>query len=178
MVNDDIAARKRDEEERVARALRESEVRYHGLFEGVPVGLYRTTPAGVMLDANSTLVKILGYPSLQSLLETQVGDIYVDPEDRRRWQQAIRSATSAQSFEARVRRFDGDVIWVRFTVRAFRGDDGEILRYEGALEDITDHHRAEEALRSSEERFRSLVQNASDLICILDAQGIVRYESP
>jgi diguanylate cyclase (GGDEF)-like protein/PAS domain S-box-containing protein len=178
MVNDDTAARKRDEEERVARALRESEVRYHGLFEGVPIGLYRTTPAGVMLDANSTLVKILGYPSLQSLLETRVGDIYVDPEDRRRWQQVIRNATSAQSFEARVRRFDGDVIWVRFTVRAFHGEDGEILRYEGALEDITDHHRAEEALRSSEERFRSLVQNASDLICILDAQGIVRYESP
>jgi diguanylate cyclase (GGDEF)-like protein/PAS domain S-box-containing protein len=177
MVNDDMSPRKGDEE-RVERALRESEVRYHGLFEGVPMGLYRTTPAGVMLDANSTLVRILGYPSLESLLETNTGDIYVDPEDRRRWQQVIRSATSAQSFEARVRRFGGDVIWVRFTVRAFRGDDGEILRYEGALEDITDRHRAEEALRSSEERFRSLVQNASDLICILDSEGIVRYESP
>jgi diguanylate cyclase (GGDEF)-like protein/PAS domain S-box-containing protein len=165
-------------EGRVERALQESEVRYYGLFEGVPVGLYRTTPAGVMLDANSALAKILGYPSLESLLETHVGDLYEDPEDRNRWQQVIRSAGSAQSFEARVRRFDGDVIWVRFTVRAVRGDDGEILRYDGALEDITDRHRAEEALRSSEERFRSLVQNASDLICILDAQGIVRYESP
>src|SRR5436309_5758315 len=173
----DVSQKKRDEEQ-VERALRESEVRYHGLFEGVPVGLYRTTPAGVMLDANSTLVKILGFPSLESLLETRVGDLYQDPEDRRRWQQAIAAAASAQSFEARVRRFDGVVIWVRFTVRAFRGDDGEILRYEGALEDITDRHRAEEALRASEERFRSLVQNASDLICILDAQGIVRYESP
>ena len=173
----DVSQKKRDEEQ-VERALRESEVRYHGLFEGVPVGLYRTTPAGVMLDANSTLVKILGFPSLESLLETRVGDLYQDPEDRRRWQQAIAAAASAQSFEARVRRFDGVVIWVRFTVRAFRGDDGEILRYEGALEDITDRHRAEEALRASEERFRSLVQNASDLICILDARGIVRYESP
>src|SRR5436309_255419 len=173
----DVSQKKRDEAQ-VERALRESEVRYHGLFEGVPVGLYRTTPAGVMLDANSTLVKILGFPSLESLLETRVGDLYQDPEDRRRWQQAIAAAASAQSFEARVRRFDGVVIWVRFTVRAFRGDDGEILRYEGALEDITDRHRAEEALRASEERFRSLVQNAPDLICILDARGIVRYESP
>jgi diguanylate cyclase (GGDEF)-like protein/PAS domain S-box-containing protein len=169
----DVAERKQAE-----RALHESEARYHGLFEGVPVGLYRTTPAGVMLDANSTLVKILGFPDVQALLKTHVGDLYQDPEDRRRWQRVLVGATTAQSFEARVRRFDGTVIWVRFTVNAVHGDGGEILRYDGALEDITDRHRAEEALRSSEERFRSLVQNASDLICILDAQGIVRYESP
>ncbi len=76
------------------------------------------------------------------------------------------------------RRLDGAVIWVRFTVRAVRGEAGEILHYEGALEDVTDRRRAEEALRASEERFRSLVQNASDLISILDADGTVRYESP
>jgi diguanylate cyclase (GGDEF)-like protein/PAS domain S-box-containing protein len=169
----DITERKRAE-----AALRESEERYHSLFEGVPTGIYRTTPAGRMLDANSALVRILGYPSLKALLETNVADIYVDPEDRRRWQRAIERAVSAQSFEARVRRFDGSIIWVRFSVRAFRGDGGEILRYEGALEDVTDRRRAEEALRSSEERFRSLVQHASDLISILDAEGIVRYESP
>ncbi len=169
----DITERKRAE-----AALRDSEERYHSLFEGMPVGLYRTTPAGRMLDANSALVRTLGYPSLKSLLETNVADIYVDPEDRRRWQRAIEAAVSAQGFETRVRRFDGSIIWVRFTVRAFRGDDGQILRYEGVLEDVTDRRRAEEALRSSEERFRSLVQNASDLISILDSDGVVRYESP
>jgi len=169
----DITERKRAE-----AALRESEERYHSLFEGVPVGLYRTTPAGRMLDANSALVRILGYPSLKSLLATNVADIYVDPEDRRSWQRDMQGAAPVQSFEARVRRFDGSVIWVRFTARAFRGDGGEVLRYEGVLEDVTDRRRAEEALRSSEERFRSLVQNASDLVSILDADGVVRYESP
>jgi diguanylate cyclase (GGDEF)-like protein/PAS domain S-box-containing protein len=138
----DITGRKRAEE-----ALRESEERYHSLFEGVPVGLYRTTPAGRMLDANSALVRILGYPSLEALLETNVGDIYLDPEERRRWQRTIvEGADPVQSFEEAVRRFDGAVIWVRFTVRAVRGEDGEILRYEGALEDVTDRKRAEEKL--------------------------------
>ncbi|HKI05636.1 MAG TPA: EAL domain-containing protein [Thermoanaerobaculia bacterium] len=169
----DITERKRAE-----AALRESEERYHGLFEGVPVGLYRTTPEGRMLDANSALVRILGFPSLESLLETNVGGIYVDREDRSRWQAAMEGAGLVQSFEARVRRFDGIVIWVRFTVRASLGENGRILRYEGALEDVTDRRVAEEALRASEERFRSLVQNASDLISILDAGGTVRYESP
>jgi diguanylate cyclase (GGDEF)-like protein/PAS domain S-box-containing protein len=170
----DITSRKQAE-----AALRKSEERYHGLFEGVPVGLYRTTPAGRMLDANSALVRILGHPDLESLLETQVGDLYLDPDDRHRWQRAFEGPGSVRSFEARVRRrLDGVVIWVRFTVRAVRGEEGEVLHYEGALEDITDRRRAEEGLRESEERFRSLVQNASDLISILDADGTVRYESP
>ena len=170
----DITGRKRAE-----AALRESEERYHGLFEGVPVGLYRTTPAGRMLDANSALVRTLGYPSLEALLETNVGDIYLDPEERRRWQRMMTEGSgSVQSFEAAVRRFDGAVIWVRFTARAVHGEDGEVLRYEGALEDVTDRRRAEEGLRASEERFRSLVQNASDLISILAPDGVVRYESP
>jgi len=171
-------ARDVTERTRAEAALRESEERYHSLFEGVPLGLYRTTPDGRMLDANSALVRILGYPSLKALLETNVADIYFDPEDRRRWQRTIMGAISPQSFEARVRRFDASVIWVRFSVRAFRVEGGEILRYEGALEEVTDRRHAEEALRASEERFRSLVQNASDLISILDPDGIVRYESP
>jgi diguanylate cyclase (GGDEF)-like protein/PAS domain S-box-containing protein len=170
----DVTGRKRAE-----AALRASEERYHGLFEGVPVGLYRTTPAGRMLDANSALVRILGFPDLEALLETQVGDLYLDPEERGRWQRAFEGAGTVQSFEARVRRrLDGVAIWVRFTVRAVRDAQGEILHYEGALEDVTDRRHAEEALRASEERFRSLVQNASDLISILSEDGTVRYESP
>jgi diguanylate cyclase (GGDEF)-like protein/PAS domain S-box-containing protein len=170
----DVTGRKRAE-----AALRASEERYHGLFEGVPVGLYRTTPAGRMLDANSALVRTLGFPDLEALLETQVGDLYLDPEDRGRWQRAFEGAGPVQSFEARVRRrLDGAAIWVRFTVRAVRDAQGEVLHYEGALEDVTDRRHAEEALRASEERFRSLVQNASDLISILSADGTVRYESP
>jgi diguanylate cyclase (GGDEF)-like protein/PAS domain S-box-containing protein len=170
----DVTGRKRAE-----AALRASEERYHGLFEGVPVGLYRTTPAGRMLDANSALVRILGFPDLEALLETQVSDLYIDPEDRNRWQRSFEGAGPVQSFEARVRRrLDGTAIWVRFTVRLVRDAQGEVLHYEGALEDVTDHRRAEEALRASEERFRSLVQNASDLISILSADGTVTYESP
>jgi diguanylate cyclase (GGDEF)-like protein/PAS domain S-box-containing protein len=167
------------ERQQVDLALRESEERYRSLFDGVPIGLYRTTPSGVLLDANAALVKILGYPSRVSLLQANAADIYVDLEDRHRWQRAIEAEGAAQTtYEARVRRGDGDVIWVRFSVRAFRDETGRILRYEGAMEDVTDRRRIEEALRASEERFRSLVQNASDMIAILEPDGTVRYESP
>ncbi|MFP5288848.1 MAG: PAS domain S-box protein, partial [Thermoanaerobaculia bacterium] len=166
------------ERRRAEAAVRASEERYHSLFDGVPVGLYRTTPDGRFLDANTTLVRILGYPSREALMMTGVADLYCDPEDRRRWQSALESeAGSVQSFETQVRRYDGEVIWVRFSVRAARDESGRVERYEGALEDVTDRRRAEEALRASEERFRALVQNASDMIAIVDREGTILYES-
>ena len=167
------------ERRRAEAAVRASEERYHSLFDGVPVGLYRTTPAGRFLDANAALVRTLGYPDREALMKADVGDIYCDPEDRRRWQKALeQEAAETQTFEARVRRYDGEVIWVRFSVRAFRDEAGRIERYEGALEDVTDRRRAEEALRTSEERFRALVANASDMIAIVDREGTILYESP
>ncbi len=176
----DITDRKHAEE-----ALRESEERYRGLFDGVPVGLYRTTPAGEMLEANAALVSILAYPDHATLLKANVSDIYDDPEERLRWQRSLQASLEhggtgplVHAFEARVRRYDGEVIWVRFSLKAFRDTDGRVLRYEGALEDVTDRKRAEEALRASEERFRALVQNASDMITVLEPDGPVRYGSP
>ena len=169
----DITERKRTE-----RALRESEERFRSLFDGVPVGLYRSTPSGQLLEVNAGLVQILGAPSREALVQVNAADLYVDPGERGRWQRPLADGADSQTFEARVRRLDGGLIWVRFSVKAFRGPEGEILHYEGAMEDVTDRRRAEEALRASEERFRSLVQNASDMIAILGPDGTVRYESP
>jgi len=163
---------------RVERARRESEKRYRSLFDGVPVGLYRTTPSGDLLDANPAIVRLLGYPDRDSLLAANSADMYLDPEDRLRWQRAVEGGGTVQAFEARMRRLDGTVIWGRFSVRGVLGEDGQVVLYEGAMEDVTDQKRAEEALRASEERFRALVQNASDMISILGADGTVLYGSP
>jgi diguanylate cyclase (GGDEF)-like protein/PAS domain S-box-containing protein len=173
-------ARDITERKQVEEALRESEERYRSLFDGVPIGLYRTTPDGRLLDANAALVQVLGYPSRDALMEVNVRDLYFDPADRHDWQVALENehASSAQTFEARLRRYQGTVIWARFSLQTFRDDAGLILRYEGVLEDVTARRQAEEALRASEERFRALVQNASDLIGILEQSGEVRYESP
>ncbi len=175
------AAERRLAERTVSEAaVRESEERYRSLFEGVPIGLYRTTPAGLLLDGNEALVRILGYPDRETLLRSNVGDIYFDPEDRLQWQRIVEteSGLGVRAFEARIRRWDGPVVWVRFSFRAVRDPAGTVLRYEGALEDVTDRRRAEEALRASEERFRALVQNASDLIASLEPDGTVHYASP
>jgi PAS domain S-box-containing protein len=155
----ELAERKRTEE-----ALRESEERYRSLFEGVPVGLYRTTPEGQILDANPALVQMLSYPDWETMVTLNAADIYVNPEDRLQEQTLLERDGVVLGFEAQLRRRDGKIILVKDTARLVRDGEGRVLYYEGSLEDITERKRTGEALRESETRYRALIESQIDLI--------------
>ena len=138
---EDITERKRAEE-----ALKASEERYRSLFDGLPVGLYRTTSEGQILDVNPALVKMLGYPDPESLLAVNAADLYVAPEDRERWRARIDPEGVVRGVEVQLRRYDRIVIWVRHTARAIRNAAPPVIYYEGAVEDITEWRQAQAAL--------------------------------
>jgi PAS domain S-box-containing protein len=131
-------------------ALAESEERFRTLFTQVPVGLYRTTPDGRFLDANPALAETLGRPDVASLMATPLAEVYADPADRERWRTQLAEKGEARGFEVQIRRWDGTTGWVRHSGRAITDDDGEVIAYEGAAEDITARKAAEEALGRSE----------------------------
>jgi two-component system NtrC family sensor kinase len=135
---------------RQRRAFREVETRYKSLFERVPVGLYRSTPAGEIVDWNPALVQMLGYPDRQSFLTANATDFYVDPGQRSRFQALIAEQGSARGFETQFRRRDGSVLSVRLSGSRVQDAEGRTLYYEGSIEDVTDLKRAEAALRQSE----------------------------
>ena len=138
----DLSARKTVEE-----ALRKSEEKYRMLFERVPVGLYRTTPEGKILEANPAMVKMLGYSDRESLLEVEAIDLYVNPEDRKQEQALLEKNDMVQNFETQVYRKDGSVIWVRDTARVIRDDGGSIFCYQGSLVDITERKQMQESIQ-------------------------------
>ncbi|MCK4314607.1 MAG: PAS domain S-box protein, partial [Anaerolineae bacterium] len=153
------------------QALKEAEARYRNLFDGVPVGLYRTTPEGQALDANIALVQMLGYSNRESLLTINAADTYADPEDRQRWQVLMEREGVVRDFEAQLRRRDGTIIWVRDSAQAVRDSDGRVLYYEGVMEDITERKRTEEAFRRERDFSQSIVETTSALVMVLDADG-------
>ncbi len=147
-----VIVRRAAERKRAHEALQNSEARYRTLFEGVPVGLYRSTTTRKLLDANPSTVNMLRYPHLDDLRGTDVNELYVNPETHQRWETLMKEQGIVRSFEAQLRRHDGVIIWVRDTARAVLDSDGELLHYEGSLEDITERKRAEAALQEAQQK--------------------------
>jgi PAS domain S-box-containing protein len=144
-------------EERTAE-LQASEERYRSLFDGVPVGLYRTTPSGQLMDANLALAQIEGYPDRDTLLAADIASMYVSPEDRVRWQALMEQEGVVRDFETEVRKYNGTVIWVNDSARVVKDEQGRVLHYEGSIEDITERKQAEDELREYREHLEELVE--------------------
>ncbi len=139
-VFDNITERKQAEE-----ALQESEGKYRGLVTNVELGVFRSTlePAGRFLEVNPALEEITGY-SRKELLQMNVSDLYVYPQERELVLEEIASGRGKTTKEVYLRKKDGTEIVVSDRKVAVRDDTGKILYFDGILEDITERKQAEE----------------------------------
>lgn len=136
-----------EEKQQALKALQESEIRYRTLFDGVPVGLYRTKPDGQVLDVNQAFVEMLGYPDKEKLKAVNANDFYLNSKERKHWQDLIEKDKVVQGFEYQMLRYDGKTVWVLDNARIVNDDKGQILYYDGSLENITFRKQAEEKLK-------------------------------
>ena len=121
---------------------------YRNLVYRIPVGLYRTTPDGKILEASSALVDMLGYPDFETLSFINIAEeLYVDRQDRENEEVLLSQDGLVRDYELRLYKRNNDIIWVRDNVRAIQDDSGEIVCYEGSLEDITERKEMEAAER-------------------------------
>jgi len=143
-VKQDITERKMAEE-----ALIKSEKEYRTLFENMPIGLYRTSADGQILDANMALVNMFGYPDRSSLLAQKADELYAEPELNNKFKSAISAEGVLSAFESEYRRYDQQTFWAEDYVHIIRDDNGHPLYYEGSLINITDRKKAENDLRQA-----------------------------
>ncbi len=156
------------------QAMEDAEVRYRKLFDGVPVGLYRATLDGQILDANPALVRMFGYPDRQTLITLNAKELYIEPSDRDRWQERLKRETTVRDFEVRLRRYDGSMFWGRNSARMVLGAEGQFRYYQGVLEDISNQKRAEEELLKANEKLRAVFDAAPIAVTALDPEGRVQ----
>jgi PAS domain S-box-containing protein len=169
-VGRDITARKRTEED-----LLETKNRLHSLFEGIPVGLYRSTPEGKRLDVNRALLRMARCSNREAFLKGNVIDDYLNPEDRKKWQAKMEREGTVRDFKAQCRRHDGTVIWVRDSARTVRDSEGRILYYEGAVEDITERKKAEEKEKQYASNLAFLSRTAMEFVELPRRSDIYKF---
>ena len=165
-----------DETERVhmEEALRDSEERYRSIFENAVEGIYQTLPDGRYIRVNPALARMHGFASPEEMMEsvTDMGtQIFMNPGVLREYSKRVEKENTVVSFEFELYRKDRSRIWVSTSARAIRNDKGEVLYYEGMVEDITERKEAEERLRESESRFRAIADYAYDWENWVDPRG-------
>jgi diguanylate cyclase (GGDEF)-like protein/PAS domain S-box-containing protein len=169
----------RTEERRAERGKRESEKRFATAVSNLPGAVYRARigEPWLMEYASHGIEALTGYPGSAFLGPSpprRYGDLIL-PEDRARViaeVQAAARAGRAYAVEYRIRHQDGSVRWVHDSGQPTGVTEGAGIWVEGVGVDITDHKRAEQALRESEARFRALVEGVPDLIFLLSEDGV------
>src|SRR3989441_1172725 len=159
-------------------ALRKNEARFTELFESLQEGIYITTPDGAILDVNPALVRMLGYDSKEDVLKRQVPEIFVDRAERKIVKEQVERQPMIQGREITLIRKDGTSIVCLTTAAAVRDNSGRVVRYQGALMDITERREMERRLHQQQEFARRLVDNFPDLILVLDAASHYTFVSP
>jgi PAS domain S-box-containing protein len=157
---------------------RRSEARFTELFETLQEGIYIVTPDDKILEVNPALVHMLGYDSKEDLLGKKVSEVFVDQEQRAILTREVNRQPSPQGREITLRRKDGQSIVCLNTASAVRDTSGKIVRYQGALADITERRAIELRLYQQQEFARRLVDSFPDLIFVIDIDRRYTFVSP
>ena len=172
---------KKTESKQAETALHSAEEDYRSIFEQAPLGIFQSTPQGCFRNVNSAMAQIYGYDSPEQMITeiTSISDqVYVNSSTRQEFQRVLAERGEIHNSLDEHYRKDGSHIWTQTTARAIKDKDGKVLFYEGFIIDVTERLQEQQQLHESEERFRALIENASDMILTITADGNLNYVSP
>jgi len=163
----DITERKKFE-----RDLRDSEEKLRNLFERVRHGLFISSKEGKFLDCNQALLDMLGYSAKEEFLDIDIAqDLYVNPEDRKVFQERIERDSYVKDMEVEFKKKNGERITVLLTGHPIKNEKGEVVGYQGINLDISERKRIENELREANEFFMNLIESSVDGIIADDMKG-------
>lgn len=141
-------------------ALRESEAHYRSVIENIQDMYYRTDRDGRLVLLSLSTPKQLGYETVEEVLGRPASDFYFDPADRQALLSRIREEGAVKDYEVLLKTREGHPMMVSTTSAYYRDANGNVMGVEGIFRDITERKRMESALRASEEKYRTIFDNA------------------
>jgi PAS domain S-box-containing protein len=166
----DITEKKRSE-----RALKESERNYRLLIDNIPNIVFKGYPDGAIDFFDDKIEALTGY-SKEAFSSRKIKwpELVYKKDRAGRYEQFVRALKGDRQYirEYRIRRKDGDIVWVQSSSQIVRDANGNIDFITGAMLDITQRKAAEAALHDSEEKYRSLFDSGPNPIFVLDSENL------
>ena len=166
------------ERRQAERAMAESEKRLRAVVEDQTDLICRFKPDGTLSFVNRAYCQFHGKAKEKllgtSFLNTLPAEDALIPLS---WFEALPPEQPVVSFDHRVAGSDGMMVWQQYSVRRLFREDGQTLEFQAVIQDINHRKQSEQALRTSERKYRSLVANIPDIVWTADANGQLLYVS-
>jgi PAS domain S-box-containing protein len=155
--------------------LQENEEQYRSLVENISVGFYRSTgdPMGRFIWGNSSLVRILGYPSFEQLSGVGIADIFVEQDGRKRLLDDLKKEGFVKNREIALWKADGKPINVLVTALARFDPGGDVSCINGVVQDITDQKQAEDRVQIVVKQMQDILAYVPYPVVITDHENCV-----
>ena len=146
----------------------DTEDKYRALFRYIAVGVFRSTPGpeGRFLEVNPDLVRMLGFDNEEDLMRMRVSDLYQRPPDRQEFSEKLSRDGILRQEELELRKKDGSPIVVSETAVAVKDAAGNVVHFDGTIEDITERKKAEKQLLIQKAYFETLFENAPEAVIL------------
>lgn len=153
--------------------LRENQFR--SFFDNAILGLYRSTPKGEVVMANNVLLQMTGYNTIDELKQINLDqDGYYHNYSRKKFKYQMIRYGEVKQFKSVWKRKNGEPLYVVENSKAIKNSKGEILYFEGNIEDITiKTQHEEESFRLSQ-----VIEQAAVSIVITDTSGNIKFANP
>jgi len=166
------------ERTQIEKDLWESRQKFSDIITNLDEAYYSCTLDGLLLDHNLAFKKIFGFDPNQDMKGVKIPDLWQNPDERSNYLDMLMNDGIIRNYLVNSKSIRGEKIVVMVNSHLVKDENGKVVRIEGTLADFTERKQMEDALRESEERFRSFVENANDIIYTLEPSGILTYISP
>jgi PAS domain S-box-containing protein len=164
---------------------KKAEEQHRLIFDDAPAGIFRSTPDGRLLAANRAFARMLLYDSAEEMvaaISNLAQQVWARADERQQVLRMTKDQGFVRGLECEFKRKDGSTLWVSATGRRVLGTDGQILYFEGHIEDITLRRERDEALRRAEAVIRdrerhlsTIYENVVDALFLLSVEPGERY---
>jgi len=171
----DITERKQAEQ-----SLRESEEKYRNILENIEEGYFEVDLAGNFTFFNDSICTMSGYS--RSEVRGMNNRAYTSPETAKRmfrvFSEIYRTGKSATILDYEIIRKDGTMKTLELSASLMRDSAGQPVGFHGIVRDVTERKRADEALRESEGKYRTVLEANPDPVVVCDRESWVVYFNP
>jgi PAS domain S-box-containing protein len=161
------------ERHKAAERLKESEEKYRKVFENLVVGIFQSTPSGSFIEVNPALANILGYDSPHEFIAKNKDieiQFYEKPGLRKKYLNMLKEKGKVDGFEFEAKCKDGTTKWLSESTHVYFDENGNALKFEGIIIDITERKLSENEINKQKRLFETMFNTIPDGVIITNTK--------